>query len=415
MLFPFLIYDTKQGQPRSVSPYFQNRPPASGHFVDLFSYKYFGCASSRTCASTAGYPLPPKNLLVKAARFNEHPGDDVRVNVSSRAPVLKIAAASFECVVTDTARCPAVCDAPTEDVDGSRFMLAGETGVVALTVRRDMLFVLLSELLERWDDGGLVASRSAHGCSREVGMASCAVPVSLDRLWCVGNIKMIHLRDSLKQIAGHPEHVTLLNAGGGTDLILPLAGCDLGVDAGDLDSSVDAGLEVGVDDVAAVHLGARNAAVVRALSLGLRAIFREADWQVSFRVHDEVLLLEAEPWLEFCRPLHSLGTRIARVGGERDACRGVGIAHNENVGGAAERIREDSLRLEDHLGVLSRCLIGGRAVIVPLWELGHILRDSLEDTSLTAEAVVPVNPNVLRNARVLDRKGGERFNSGHIC
>lgn len=49
--------------------------------------------------------------------------------------------------------------------------------------------------------------------------------------------------------AGHGHVVTHLNSQAGSDLEFPLGRHDLGVDTGDLDTSVQAGAVVGLDDV----------------------------------------------------------------------------------------------------------------------------------------------------------------------
>jgi hypothetical protein len=63
--------------------------------------------------------------------------------------------------------------------------------------------------------------------------------------------------------------VTHLDTLARADLELPLAGHDLGVGAGDLDTRVEAGLVVGLDDVTEDDLAAADTAVVRTLTVGL--------------------------------------------------------------------------------------------------------------------------------------------------
>lgn len=81
-----------------------------------------------------------------------------------------------------------------------------------------------------------------------------------------------HIR---KQEAGNPELITHLNALAGADLELPLRGHDLGVGTGDVDTSVQAGLVVGLDDVTLDDLAGADTAVV--WTLGSREAVRGLD------------------------------------------------------------------------------------------------------------------------------------------
>ena len=77
------------------------------------------------------------------------------------------------------------------------------------------------------------------------------------------------------QRATHSWSPTVERAGR-ADLELPLAGHDLGVDAGDRQAGVEAGLGVLLDDLAAEDLVGADAAVVAALRRG-EAVRREAE------------------------------------------------------------------------------------------------------------------------------------------
>lgn len=68
-----------------------------------------------------------------------------------------------------------------------------------------------------------------------------------------------HIRE---QEAGKPKVVTHLNTLAGSDLELPLRGHDLGVGTGDVDTSVQASLVVGLDDVTLDDLAGADTAVV---------------------------------------------------------------------------------------------------------------------------------------------------------
>ena len=90
------------------------------------------------------------------------------------------------------------------------------------------------------------------------------------------------LGDAVEQPAGDPQLVGDLRGGHRADLELPLAGHDLGVDAGEVEAGGEAGVQVGLDDVAAVDLVGADAAVVAALR-GREAADGEAEGRPSLK------------------------------------------------------------------------------------------------------------------------------------
>ena len=91
----------------------------------------------------------------------------------------------------------------------------------------------------------------AHGLGGEVGVGAGAVPVAPHRLGVEGDGDAHVLADAVQQPAGDPQLVGHLERADRADLELPLAGHDLGVDAGDRQAGRQAGVEVGLDDRAA--------------------------------------------------------------------------------------------------------------------------------------------------------------------
>lgn len=75
----------------------------------------------------------------------------------------------------------------------------------------------------------------------------------------------------------------------------------------------------------------------------------------------EFLKLKDEPYL-----IHDLIALLAGVAINRSPVGLVAVAHDNDVFTAAEGIGVDGLGVEDHFGVLSRGLIGGGAIEVPL-------------------------------------------------
>ena len=99
-------------------------------------------------------------------------------------------------------------------------------------------------------------------------MRAGAVPVALDRLRVERGRDAEVLGDAVEQPAGDPQLVGDVERAERADLELPLAGHDLGVDAGDAEAGVEARLEVRLDDVTAEDLVGADAAVVEALRGG---------------------------------------------------------------------------------------------------------------------------------------------------
>jgi len=72
------------------------------------------------------------------------------------------------------------------------------------------------------------------------------VPVARDGLGVERHLDVVRLGQPVQQVARHPHVVAALDPDGWADLVLPLGGHDLGVDAADLDARVQAHLVVDV-------------------------------------------------------------------------------------------------------------------------------------------------------------------------
>ena len=140
-----------------------------------------------------------------------------------------------------------------ESTNVTSLMTTRETEVVVLAVDRDVLVVPLGQLLDRALDR-LDAARLAHLLRGVVGVRARAVPVARERLGVEGHLDAPLLRDTDEQVARHPEVVAHRDALARADLELPLGGHDLGVDTRDVDTSVEAGTIVGLNQVAGENL-----------------------------------------------------------------------------------------------------------------------------------------------------------------
>lgn len=161
-----------------------------------------------------------------------------------------------------------------------------------------------------------------------------------------------------------------LDSAAGTDLELPLGGHDLGVGAGDLDASIEAGLVMRLDDVTTEDLASADTTVIRAL--GSRVSVDGPSVRTIRHVKQGVLLLETEPRLLGLVRLHQLGRLVAVVVLVGGSIRIPALTQDEDVGVATHWVGEDGDRAEVDVGVATRSLSRRRAVEVPFWQVGKV-------------------------------------------
>jgi len=211
-------------------------------------------------------------------------------------------------------------------------------------------------------------------------VAARAVPLR-EELGGQGDSHVVVLSDAAEEVAGHPEVVTDLNTKAGADLVLPLAGHDLTVGAADVDASVEASLVVGVGDGAAEGGVGTDGAVVGALGTGvtLRGPAERSLLELVGSGQKGVLLLDTVPGLlggDFTLVPDLVG-EVAEVGVGGDELLAVlvlpvkGLAHDQNVVTATERVGIVGDGLEDNLRFVGDGLVGGGAVVVPLGDVGE--------------------------------------------
>jgi hypothetical protein len=318
-----------------------------------------------------------------------------RTDVGSGATVLHVAKALGGNGTRDTDRCAAVRNAGAEGANVARLVAARQAEVVVLAVHGDVLRVLLGKLLDRGLDV-FHAARLAHLLGRVVRVAAGAVPVALERLGVEGDLDAPLLGDAHEQVAGHPEVVAHRDALARADLVFPLGGHHLGVDAGDVDARVQARAVVRLNEVASEHLagtymplsagstpeifdGTRTStAVIGALRAGETALRPAVRRAVD--VEQGVLLFDTEPWDVFLGEVHHLLGVVAVVGLVRRAIVVIALCHDEDVVTTAEGILEDRRRAKVHIGIMAGRLVRRRAVEVPDAQgadIGHLLRDGL--------------------------------------
>ena len=119
-------------------------------------------------------------------------------------------------------------------------MLAGQAALIALAVGGDVHGVARPQLLAVRLDDVPAAGVGARLLGREVAVAAGAVPVAGDGLGVEGHLDIEHLADAVHDVARHPQVVSHVDAGAGANLVLPLGGQHLAVDARDVDAGVQA-------------------------------------------------------------------------------------------------------------------------------------------------------------------------------
>eukprot|EP00964_Phaeocystis_antarctica_P126984 scaffold90645_cov63-Phaeocystis_antarctica.AAC.3 len=371
--------------------------------------------------------LGARDGLVRAG-LEDLAGHDVRVAVGRRAAVLEVAAAFGVGGAGDADGAATVGHAEGEGVHVGGLVLAGQATLVALTVLGDVLVVLGAQPLDGRHDVREAAG-VAHLLGGEVGVHASAVPVARDRLGVEGDVDLEVLGDTLQDVARHPHVIAGGDADRRADLELPLARHDLGVGARDGDLREEARLVVRVGDGAAVGAVGAGGAVVRPLRAGVAAL-GPAERGDLVEIEQGVLLLETKPrasaLLDIALRLsdEGLGGRRAGVGGQGRATRGVGVAQHQDVVAATEGVGVDSLRVDDHLGVIARGLAGRGAVVVPERQLGGVAGDlaGVEGAALGAAGEVTIDPDVLGHdlallaeSLVLGQDGGVHGDGlGHV-
>ena len=204
---------------------------------------------------------------------------------------------------------------------------------------------------------------TAHLVGREVGVAAGAVPVAADGLGVQRGADAEVLADAVEQPAGKPQLVTDLRRRQRADLELPLAGHDLGVDAGDCEAGRDAGVEVGLDDRAAEDFVGADAAVVATLG-GREAAVGEAEGAGAARRR----CTPAPGRTSTRRPLPCRRSPLQRA----RVLVGWGVMSMSRTSQRTSllspprnRVRADVDRLEHAVRTLARRLVGRRAVETP--------------------------------------------------
>merc|ERR1719210_3231553 len=210
------------------------------------------CWPCAICRSQDLAPMPSLDKFL--LRHSIHTGrvEDLRrhhvgIHVGSRAAILKIALAVSLGLTRDADRCTAVGDPEAELFDRRRLVGAGEAPLVARAVDLDVVHVLLLELLDRSHNLS-VAAIVSHLLGGVIGVATGPVPIARDGLGVEADIDPLGLTHADQQVPGHPEMVAAVDTLARANLVFPLPWHHFGVDAGNVNPSVEAGFVVSFHD-----------------------------------------------------------------------------------------------------------------------------------------------------------------------
>ncbi len=195
-------------------------------------------------------------------------------------------------------------------------------------------------------------------------MHTCTVPIALHWLGLDRDLNVELFASPIQQVTSNPKMVAYLGSAGWADLEFPLAGHDLGVGAGDLETSFDAPVGVQFDQVAPVNLESAYAAVVRPLWCR-ETVWREARWPTCVRIDQGVFLLEAEPWLLVAVLVLCLACSCTSVGRDWRSVDVHRLAHHKNVVATTDWIVELCDGLENDVALVTWRLVGTGAVVAP--------------------------------------------------
>ena len=182
-----------------------------------------------------------------------NPKREVRTNVGSRATILEVPVALGTNMSGNTNRSTTVGDTTREGTDVASLVSSSQSEIVVLAVHSDVVVVPLGKFLDGTFDC-LHASRLTHLLGGVVGVAAGTIPVTLEGLGVEGNLDIPLLGNTDKEVAGHPEVVTHGDTLARSDLEFPLRRHHLGVDTRDVDTGVEAGAVVSLDEITGEHL-----------------------------------------------------------------------------------------------------------------------------------------------------------------
>lgn len=169
-------------------------------------------------------------------------------DVGGRSAIFQITVTLVGDVPRNTNGSATVSNTGAEVANVAGLVTTSQSQFVILSVHSNVLVMAKRELLDG-SFNGLHAARLTHLLGGEVGMAASTVPIALEGLGVEGNLYAPLFSNADQEITSHPKVVSHLNAFARPNLELPLGGHYLGVDAADLDTGIEAGTVVSLDQV----------------------------------------------------------------------------------------------------------------------------------------------------------------------
>ena len=193
--------------------------------------------------------------LSKSSQISDRACNDWEsfTDIGSRAPVFEITVSLGSDVPRHTDGSTTIGNARAECTDVLSLMTTSETKFVVFAVDGDVLRVPLRKLLDSSFDV-LNAARFAHLLGAVVAVTASTVPIALERFGVEGDFDAPLLGDTDEEVTSHPEVVTHGNALARADLKLPLSRHHLGIDAADVDTSVETCAIVSFDEITGEYL-----------------------------------------------------------------------------------------------------------------------------------------------------------------
>merc|ERR1719265_1002860 len=192
-------------------------------------------------------------------------------------------------------------------------MFSSQALLVVFSVLVD---VLLRDLAKRLADllDDLVSAFLAHTLDREIGVATCPIPVAISRLGLNAADDIVAFSHSEHNVPGHAKVITHLHATAWPDLVLPLAWHHFSICPCDLDACGEALHEVFICNNAANRVTCACRAIIWALRCWLAAIGIETERYIRDLsdpswFHEGIFLLDSEPWVVCLVFFHDLSTR----------------------------------------------------------------------------------------------------------
>mmetsp|Transcript_57531 Transcript_57531/g.105824 ORF Transcript_57531/g.105824 Transcript_57531/m.105824 type:complete len:234 (+) Transcript_57531:601-1302(+) len=230
-------------------------------------------------------------------------------------------------------------------------MLASEALVIALSILCNVLFSDLAKSFTDLDND-FISTFGTHLLDREVGMAPSTIPVTFPGLWAEGAHNIMALCNAQHDVARGSHVVTNFNSSARTNLILPLPWHHLSVDAGNLDSRLQALCKVLICDWTANGNCSSCTCVVRTLrrrlaSVGVEAVRLRRRFADFAWFHQSVFLLNAVPRIMTLVLRMQLSTGCSSVAdGGRVIPSIVSIGDHHDVRIATKWIIENCLRFD---------------------------------------------------------------------